>query len=318
MMAETEIHTDGSTRPMARKNVLIAGARSYVGTSFAAYAQTRYPHDFAVSAISLRDDSWRQLDFSDVDTVFYTVGIAHIKETDDNRHLYYEVNRDLTVEFAGAAKKAGVRQFIMMSSMSVYGCEVGHITKDTPPAPKGAYGCSKLEADELLAAMQDESFRVAILRPPMIYGRDCKGNYRQLEKFAGKSPLFPKLPNERSMLYIGNLCEFVCGLIREGGEGLFFPQNQEYVCTYDMVCRISQIRRGKMTRGFRILNPLIRVLPIHVCRKVFGSLTYEKTDTVNMFVFEESIRLSELPAGADTDDGAAPPRTEDTAVKEQV
>lgn len=118
-------------------------------------------------------------------------GIAHIKETDENRKLYYEINRDLSVDIAKCAKRAGVKQYVLLSSMSVYGMVTGHITKNTIPHPINAYGDSKLQADNIIEKMRDTSFKIAIVRPPMVYGKDCKGNYQTLRKFAMKSPIFP-------------------------------------------------------------------------------------------------------------------------------
>ena len=85
-------------------------------------------------------------------------------------HLYYKVNRDLVYEVAKKAKADGVKQFVFLSSMSVYGIETGVISKDTVPTPKSYYGKSKLQAEELIAPLQDATFNIAVLRPPMIYG----------------------------------------------------------------------------------------------------------------------------------------------------
>ena len=103
---------------MANKKILVTGANSYIGKNFIDYISSF--DDYSVEAISVRDDSWKDVDFGQYDVVYDVAGIAHIKETDENRHLYYEVNRDLAVALAKKAKAEGVKQFIYLSSMSVF------------------------------------------------------------------------------------------------------------------------------------------------------------------------------------------------------
>ena len=257
------------------KKILIAGAGSYIGESFKTYMSQF--ENYTVDAFDTLSDEWKNLDFSSYDAVYDVAGIAHIKETDKNRHLYYEVNRDLAVAIAEKAKAEGVKQFIYLSSMSVYGLTEGRINEDTPVKPVNAYGKSKLEAEKLLWQLNDESFVVSIVRPPMVYGKDCKGNYQTLRKFALKFGFFPEYNNERSMLFIDNLSSAVRGIIHNQKSGLYFPQNLDYVRTYDMVQQVAEIN-GKKFRGMKLINIPIKVAThyVGVLKKVFGTLTYEQ------------------------------------------
>ena len=212
------------------KKIVITGANSYIGESIKNYLQM-FPEQYAVDIKDTIGWEPKVENFASYNVVFNVAGIAHIKETAQNRHLYFEVNRDLVVKIAKAAKEAGVKQFILLSSMSVYGLTVGHIRKDTHVNPASAYGKSKAEADEEIKRLQDENFRFACLRPPLVYGKGCKGNYQKLRAFALKSPIFPDYKNQRSMIYIGNFCVFVKDCIDYGRQGVFFPQNFEYVNT---------------------------------------------------------------------------------------
>ena len=197
------------------KKVLITGANSYIGTSFENYVMQC--HDYQIDTVDMIDGKWRDKSFSEYDSVFHVAGIAHSdtgKVSEERKQFYYQINTDLTIETAEKAKADGVGQFIYMSSAIVYGdsAPIGklkRITRDTPVAPANFYGDSKVQAENGLLKLADESFHVVILRPPMIYGKGSKGNYPQLSKFAQKLPLFPYIKNERSMLYIGNLTEFV-------------------------------------------------------------------------------------------------------------
>ena len=227
------------------KKILITGANSYIGTSFEKWVG-QWPDKYSVDTVDMKDGSWKKKDFSQYDVVFHVAGIAHIKETKENQGLYYKVNRDLAYETAKKAKADGVKQFIFLSSMSVYGIETGVISKDTPLRPNSAYGKSKVEAEELISGLASDVFKVATLRPPMVYGKGCKGNYQRLAKLAVKTPIFPDIDNKRSMVYIDNLCEFVRLLIDDCGAGLYFPQNDEYVKTSEMVKLIAEAHGKKI------------------------------------------------------------------------
>ena len=240
--------------------VLITGANSYIGTSVERYIAGHYPGECAFDTVDMIDGSWREKSFSGYDVVFHVAGIAHSdsgKISEEKAKLYYSVNTDLTIETAQKAKADGVKQFIFMSSAIVYGesSKVGKkkiITRDALVSPANAYGDSKVQAENGILPLADDNFKVCILRPPMIYGKGCKGNYLTLRKFALKMKFFPYVKNERSMLYIDNLCEFVRLMILNEESGTFFPQNAEYTNTSEMVKLIAAAHGKKLhlVRGF--------------------------------------------------------------------
>jgi nucleoside-diphosphate-sugar epimerase len=278
------------------KKILITGANSYIGTSLDKWLK-KYSGDYYTDTLDMRYDSWKEKDFSKYDVVFHVAGIAHIKETSKNQELYYKVNRDLASETAQKAKGEGVGQFIFLSSMSVYGIENGVIDKDTPLNPNTAYGKSKLEAEELIKKLEDESFIIAILRPPIVYGKGCRGNYPRLAGLALKTPIFPKVDNKRSMIYIDNLAEFVKQLIDNQSGGLFFPQNAEYVNTSEMVKVIAEAH-GRKIWTTKLFNPLLRLLNVSTINKVFGDLVYEMIisdyeSDYRVCEFKDSIQMTE-------------------------
>ncbi len=267
------------------KKVLITGKDSYIGTSLENWLM-RESDKYIVDTIDMKDESWKQKDFSGYDVVFHVAGIAHIKETNDNQYIYYKINRDLAYKTALKAKNDGVNQFILLSSMSVYGIENGVIYKDTPHKPITAYGKSKIEAEELVNKIVDESFIVATLRPPMVYGKGCRGNYPKIAKLALKSPVFPQIYNKRSMIYIDNLSELVKQIIDKKSGGLIFPQNSEYVCTSEMVRLIATVH-GKKIIMTKLFNPLFKILNIKTVNKVFGDLVYD----MSMSDFDSNYRI---------------------------
>ncbi|MDE5639775.1 MAG: NAD-dependent epimerase/dehydratase family protein, partial [Odoribacter sp.] len=191
------------------KRILVTGKNSFIGNAFCDY-MAEFP-EYTVDTISMRDGAWKEMDFSAYDSIFHVAGIAHAdvgKVSADQRELYYKVNTDMTIALAQKAKAENVGQFIFMSSAIVYGnsAPIGKnriITEDTPPSPANFYGDSKLKAEEGIRKLESNIFKVVILRPPMIYGKGSKGNYPVLAKLAQKLPVFPKVKNRRSMLYVG-------------------------------------------------------------------------------------------------------------------
>lgn len=270
------------------KKILITGANSYIGTSFENYLK-QWKDEYSVDTIDMKDESWKEKNFSKFDVVFHVAGIAHIKETKENAELYYKVNRDLVYDVATKSKEEGVKQFIFLSSMSVYGMETGVISKDTIPSPKSNYGKSKLQAEELIAQLKDSTFNIAVLRPPMVYGPGCKGNYQALRKIALNMPLFPKVNNKRSMIYIYNLCYFIKQLIDTKKSGLFKPQNSKYVNTSEMVKFIAEVN-GKNMRFTKSFNWAFKFISGNKVEKAFGSLIYkDDEDLVDLVEFKNSV-----------------------------
>lgn len=288
------------------KKILITGINSYIGNSFREYI-AQWPDKYQAEGVSLRDGSWRTADFSLYDTVFHVAGIAHSdngKISREKEKLYRSVNTDLTIEVARKAKAEGVKQFIFMSSAIVYGdsAPIGKskmITKDTPVNPANCYGDSKVQAEKGIMQLEDDSFKVVILRPPMIYGKGSKGNFPMLEKLALKLPLFPRVMNARSMLYIGNLTEFVRLMIENEESGIFWPQNPEYSNTSEIVKKIAEAKGKKLilVKGFSWALKLLSHVT-GLVNKAFGNLTYDMSiseyrESYQKYTLEQSIEEME-------------------------
>lgn len=266
------------------KKILITGKGSYLGNSLKTYLEA-FGDCYQVDCLSLRSGDWKEQSFRGYDAVYHTAAIVHqprSKDAPGELARYRAVNCDLAVDAAKKAKAEGVRQFVFLSTMAVYGLTAAFgktvtITAQTPTVPTDNYGLSKLEAERALLALESPNFRVAILRPPMIYGKDCKGNFRSLISFARRLPFFPKVPNRRSMLYVGNLNRLVQQIIDREDRGIFCPQDPEYVNTSAMVQAIAAAQ-GKhlvLIPGFSWALHLLRHLTGAV-DKAFGSLVYDK------------------------------------------
>ena len=280
------------------KKVLITGQGSYIGTAVERWLLKDKDH-YQVDTLDMQDETWRDTDFSQYDVVYHVAGIAHAdvgNVTEEQKQLYYKVNTDLTIEVVERARQAKVKQFIFMSSMIVYsGCKENFITSETEPCPLNFYGDSKWRADQKIQEMDAENFKVVVLRPPMIYGKGSKGNYPQLAKLASKLPVFPIVKNQRSMLHIDNLCQFVKLMIDNEEHGVFFQQNGEYSNTSDMVQMIAEVKGHRiiMIPFVGIFIKLLEKVPGKIgglTIKAFGNSSYD----MSMSEYKENYRVNSL------------------------
>lgn len=280
------------------KRILITGANSFIGESVKGWLM-RNPDEYQVDTVDTMNGAWRQADFSKYDTVFHVAGIAHVDPKPEMAPLYYKVNRDLAIEIAQYAKKAGVGQFIFMSSMIVYHASKSLkgtvIDKNTAPDPNDFYGDSKLQAENGLRPLDSPDFKVVILRPCMVYGNGGKGNFQRLARLALKTPIFPAWHNKRSMIYIDNLCEFVKQAIDRNISGTCHLQNREYADTVAIVEHFAKKGDHRIWVS-RVFNPAVWLgaLALKPLSKMFANQYYTQDLTTYDFdyqivSFEESL-----------------------------
>jgi nucleoside-diphosphate-sugar epimerase len=295
------------------KKILITGAGSYVGESVRRYMMETAPGAYQIDAVDTMGPStssgqvqgkqaayWKDVDMSLYDVVYHVAGIAHVNADPKMEALYYKVNRDLTIEVAQAAKAAGVKQFIFMSSQIVFhesqSLKTEVLTSNTKENPNGFYGDSKLQAENGIKPLADDKFKVCILRPCMIYGPNAKGNFPRLAKLAKKVPVFPEWHNKRSMLYIDNLAEFVKQCVDRELEGTFYPQNRELADTVEIIRFFAKAARHKVCIT-KMLNPFVWLgsYVLQPINKMFATYYYDpemsKYDFEYQKVsFEESLK----------------------------
>ena len=262
------------------KKVLITGKNGYIAKHIKSWLE-KDDTKYSVNLLDVRTDEWKKSSFAGVDVIIHTAGIVHqpeIKEWD----IYYKTNVLLTENLAIKAKAEGVIQFVFLSTMAVYG--VGKALKptiiyeNTPCNPKGLYGKSKLHAEQKLKAIGDPSFRVSIIRPPNVYGYNCKGNYiRGFTKAVQAMPIIPYAFPEvkQSMLYIDNLTELVKIIIDESATGIFMPQDASPVSAVELMIKISK-GMDKKTKTSKLLGYIVTLFGFTpIVKKVYGGLQYD-------------------------------------------
>lgn len=269
--------------------VLITGKNSYVGKNIGNFLLYK---NMEVKYISVRNGI-NENEFIDVDIVVHCAAIVHKKEA-KFATLYDKVNYELTMDIAKKAKKNGVKQFVFMSTMAVYGKSEGKINNNTPLQPKTLYGESKLKAEEALKKMADKNFKISIIRPPMVYGKNCPGNYRKLRLLALKVPIFPLVENERSFIYVENLAYFVWSVIAENRGGIFMPMDSHREST-DTMAKYICYANNKEIKFSPFLGKIVKKIPLISLKKAFGSLYYEDdiAEIVSFTGFQEAVEYTE-------------------------
>lgn len=288
------------TQPRKTYNIVITGKNSRIGNKIEEWLKSHSEETtFNIFQLDVVTDEWKQFDFSDTDVVIHVAAIVHSNCNDWD--TYKRVNTKLTVEVAKKAKECKVGQFVFFSTMAVYGIgkELGinEIKADTIPTPVSFYGKSKYLAEQELIKLHDGSFTVTIVRPPNVYtltGHDYVKTICKITK------LLPVLPNvykdvRQSMIYLDNLTEFIRILVVSGSGGIFLPQDEEPVSSYDIMASIKKAY-NKPVRSSIIFGLLVRLLSfIPIVRKAMGGVYYSKeltASSINYIVvpFDEAIK----------------------------
>jgi UDP-glucose 4-epimerase len=241
---------------------MITGAGGYIGR-----ALTSGLHgDHNVIPVSLREQAVGNLQFDGVDAVLHLAGVAHRagRVADEE---YFDVNTKLTVKTATVARDRGVKHFVFFSSMAVFGSH-GNLNdhsvvldEQSACTPQTAYGASKLAAEAQLALLAADGFRVARVRPPMVYGAGCPGNMARLLQLVKLLPVLPfdYSENRRSVVYIENLVDFVRCVVGREEDGVLLPQDPAPVSIRDLVTALAE-GVGKSVRLVRFPRRLFGLL----------------------------------------------------------
>jgi len=284
-------------------NVLITGKDSYVGNNIKKWLEQCT--SCTVDELDVRDNKWKDADLGIYDTIIHVAAIVH-KKNGVPWELYKKVNTDLPVEIAQKAKQCGVRQFIFFSTMGVYGQEKclpeGNVIDESSKCnPVSYYARSKYDAELQLQPLAEESFKIAIIRPPNIYGPHCRGNYiKTFLKITKMACLFPKayLDSRQGLLYIDNLSELVRLIIENQPSGIFTPQDDFIPNTVEIIQHMANAV-GKKVFFLQLPKLLEKLLSgSSMTNKLFGGISYSRsissTKLGNYYIvpFPEGIRVT--------------------------
>jgi nucleoside-diphosphate-sugar epimerase len=261
--------------------ILITGANSFIGRNYRIFS-----HFKEIDEISLIDISPQDINFSKYDVVLHLAAIVHVSKKISEKE-YLRINRDLCLDVAEAAKKKGIKQFVFLSSIKVYGDFIPELEKRNENScclPDDYYGKSKLAAEIGLRKLENADFTVSIIRTPLVYGEGVKANMISLIKLVQKLPLLPfkNTSNKRNYTYTGNLAGFIDQVIMKRASGVFIAMDNKAISTTELVGYLSKYL-GKKIILFKIPGLFIRIgrkyMP-SVFERLFGSLEFDNSKTL--------------------------------------
>lgn len=298
--------------------ILITGASGFVGSSLTELLKQQ-GHQLRLvmrghkpSAVSDRVianidtfNKWHKY-LADIDIVIHLAArVHHMDEQGDVNHHYQRTNVDATVRLAEAAAQSGVKRFIFLSSIKVNGEETRHgenFSAQDAPAPHGAYGKSKLQAELALKKISDQTdMALVIIRPPLIYGPQVKANFLRLVELAqAATPLpFAGINNYRDMVSVDNLCDLIAHCVQspQAAGGTFLVSDGKAYSTADIVKAVRSIS-GRPHRLFYCPPGLITIALTLVGKKamadrLFGSLQIDMSATVEALDWSPSYTLEQ-------------------------
>lgn len=272
-------------------NIFLTGSTGFIGSYF-----IKKSPNYSIIPFSFQNRLIDDIDFDQIDAVVHLAALVHQMEG-AFKEAYFHVNTQKTLELAKKAKEAGVKQFIFMSTVKVYGEEnKTPYTENSPCNPQDDYGKSKLAAEEALKAIEDENFIVSIIRTPVVYGPDVKGNIKSLIKLIKKVPILPfkSIKNQRSMVYVGNLCAMINTIIEQKKSGIFLASDDENTSTTELIQTIATAMNRKIVLlnipGFK---PLLQALKPIFYQRLYGNLIIDNTLTKNTLSFQNPYSFKE-------------------------
>ncbi|MFX4276709.1 NAD-dependent epimerase/dehydratase family protein [Aliarcobacter butzleri] len=275
--------------------ILITGSNGYLGSSFL----NQYKDKYKFEKFSLLSQKLENINFDRIDIVLHCAALVHQK-IEHSYEKYYEINVIYPVKLAKLAKQNAVKQFVFISTIAVYGEDKEKLDENTICNPITPYGKSKLEAEKELLKLNDDSFIVSIIRPPMIYGKSAPGNIDSLVKLVKKLPIIPlgKIENKRSFISIQNLCHLVDEIITQEKQGIFLACDDEPLSTSKLIELITKNLDKKIYLiKIPFFESLLKILKPSFHKRLYGSLeidntiTKEKLNLKNPYDVEDGVRL---------------------------
>jgi len=267
---------------MTAKRVMVTGAAGYVGRPLVAAllragyivrAATRSPGavpngcEIAVVPDFSRDIDWDTI-VAGVDFVIHAAGLAHADDLKLGFGAHKRINWLQTQSLAFAAKRAGVSQFIYISSVraQVGPSSVRQVSEQDEPHPTDDYGRSKLAGE---SAIRVAEVPFTILRPTVIYGARPKGNLKALLRLAAQPlPLsFSAFTSRRSLLGIDNLISailLVLGNPDTAGETYLLADPTAF--SLDEIFTMLRAAHGRPP-GYLRVPPMLMRLALAVLRR---------------------------------------------------
>ena len=265
---------------MKKKTLMITGASGFIGSNFI----KKYENEYNIVPVCLIKNKPEDLDYTEVDTILHLAALVHqMKGAPEEK--YFEINTELTRRLATTAKEKGVKHFVFYSTVAVWGTH-GYfehekvITLKTPLNPLTPYAKSKYDAEDILNELKSENFKISILRPPMVYGKDCPGNMKKLEKLVDIVPILPlgNDGNKRTIVHVDKLLDETNKIIHSENEGIFIPRDDKDMSIKDI---LEYVFKEKNKKKILIKLPKLGVKLLHkikprIVESLYGSLLFRE------------------------------------------
>ncbi len=227
-----------------------------------------------ISGFKLETSNMPKNSFINTQCLIHTAARVHVMQdsTVDLLHEFRKVNVEGTLRLAKQAAAAGVKRFILLSSVKVHGesSQIGQPFRESDQVvPESPYALSKYEAElKLMEIAKTTSMELVIIRPPLVYGAGAKGNFRILLNWIQKGIPLPlgAINNRRSFVGIDNLVDFIITCLEhpKAANQIFFVSDGEDLSTTELLKRAAMA----MGRPARLI-PVPPVI-IQIGAKVLG------------------------------------------------
>lgn len=273
------------------KQILLTGSNGFVGSYFI----NNYDLKYDIKTFSFLKDDYETLHIKNVDAVLHLSALVHQMDgaiADE----YERVNVKQTLDLAKKAKENGVKQFVFMSTVAVYGIEIGMMHENSNCKPITNYGKSKLKAEQELQKLEDDDFIVSIIRSPIVNGHNTPGNMKSLINLVKKIQILPFgcITNKRSMVYVGNLCHLINQIIKQKSSGVFLANDNEPISTTKL-CELIAHNLDK--RLFLVKIPffesILKLVKPSFHKRLYESLEVDNSETMKKLNLKNPYSLEE-------------------------
>lgn len=281
---------------MKKKTLMITGASGFIGSNFI----KKYENEYNIIPVCLIKNKPEDLDYTEVDTILHLAALVHqMKGAPEEK--YFEVNTELTRRLATTAKEKGVGHFVFYSTVKVYGFDGelnNHdfiLTENSPCNPNDPYGTSKYEAEKILNSLQEENFKIAMVRPPMVYGEGVKGNMLSLMKLINILPIIPfdYDNNKRSIISTENLLYLTHLIIKNQADGIYLGTEGNPVSIKEIAESIEKgIGKKKINIKFpKFIFKLLCKIKLDIMVRLYGTLAFKQEDNYEKIGYKPRVNM---------------------------
>ncbi len=267
------------------KKIIVTGSNGFIGSRFINLGK----YNYEVVPMSVRHPLKKLEPLKNADVVIHCGGLAHRKDITSFRE-YVNANYELTRSIAEQAVDQGVKQFIFLSSIKVFGEKHFFFDLNSKCTPgNDPYGSSKLQAETYLQSL-DSTMKIAIIRPPLVYGPGVKANMFALMRLCDSWwPLpFKNISNRRSFIYVDNLVALMNEIIEQAASGIFLAGDTDPLSTSELVIKIRRAlnRQNNIFALPKTLRRLIALLRPGLSKRLYESLEMDTSESYDKLKFK--------------------------------